>query len=236
MSKYFRKIRFEKIEQAVFFDIECATIEPELKEGTDLYESWKYKMRHEGLTTFEEYNEKFKTDGPLYSPFLKVVSIVCGYIKDNQLITKDYTGDDEKQLLQDFFTDLWKLTNSGKTHLVSFAGIGYDLPVVAFRAMVHGIDIHPWFDVAHQKEWNLEYCIDLNLYLRGTAFQNLSLLNAAVAFGLPSPKQSMSGDEVSNIYWSKSKKRMEKISDYCTIDVQTLALLLAKIMKIEVKL
>ena len=226
MSKYFRKIGFKGLNQAVVFDIECATIEPEIKEGTDLWESWKYKMRNEEV---QDLNEEFKKKGPLYLGFTKIVCMVLGYFQGDEIITKSYTGE-EKDLLVDFMKDFSKLVQSGKTHLVSFSGNGYDIPAVSFRCMVNGIEPHPYFDVACQKEWNMEYSIDLNNYLRGTAFTNLSLINAAVAFGLPSPKQSLSGDEVSNLYWDKDKKKMEKISDYCTQDVQVTAGILKKIV------
>lgn len=231
MSNYFKSVNFRDIKQGIFFDIEAATVVKELKEKTDLYESWKYKMRNEGLETFEQYDDEFKKSGPLYSPFARICCISSGYCTlENKLKVKEYKGEDEKVILTEFFQDLGKLVNNGRTHLISFAGLGYDMPVIAFRALVNGVEVHPTFDVFHQKEWNLKHCIDLNLYLRGTAFTNISLINAAVAFGLPSPKQSMSGDEVSNIYWGKGKDRIEKIGNYCSQDVLTTANILCKIM------
>lgn len=229
--KHLNKIGFRDLKQAIIFDIETASIEPELKEGTPLLESWTYKMRNESdITSFEELNDSFKKKAPLYPAFARVVSISMGYAQDNVLKVKEYKNGDEKALIQEFFNDLGVLVRSGKSHLVSYAGIGYDIPLVSFRAMVLGIPLHPMFDVAHQKEWNLDYCIDLNLYLRGTAFASMSLLNAAVAFGLPSPKQALSGDEVSELYWSKDKKRLDKIAAYCTQDVLTTANLFCKIL------
>lgn len=230
MSKYFRDINFKDIKQGIFFDIEAATVVKELKEKTDLYESWEYKMRNEGLETFEQYQEAFKKQGPLFLGFNRICCISMGYVSEGKLKVREYKGEDEKQILTEFYQDLNKLVNNGKTHLVSFSGLGYDLPVVSFRSLTNGVEIHPMFDIAHQKEWNLKHCIDLNLYLRGTAFTNISLINAAVAFGLPSPKQSMAGDEVSNIYWGKSKDRIEKIGNYCSQDVLTTANILCKIM------
>lgn len=233
MGKYLNKIGLKSIEQVVFFDVESATIVENLEEGTDLYESWKYKMRNEGFETYEQYNDSFKKNGPLYAPFAKVCSIVCGYVRDGKLVVKDYTGVDEAKLISDFFSDLGKLQQSGKRYLSGHSVIGYDCPLLSFRAMVHDLDINPWFDVAHQKEWNLEYIIDLHLYLKGTAFTSMSLINAAVAFGLPSPKQSMIGNEVSENYY---KGNLDKIRDYCICDTQTAALILAKILKVKIEL
>ena len=227
--KYFREIGFRNMEQAIIFDIESASITPTIKEGEALYESWKYKMRNEGDI---DIVQSFKEKSPLYAPFGRVVAISCGYVKGDEIKVKEYKGEDEAAILKEFFKDVKSLNEVGKSFLVGFSSIGYDMPFLAFRAMVNNVDIHPMFDVAHQKEWNLKYCIDLNLYLRGTSFTNMSLLNAAVAFGLPSPKQSLKGSEVSELFWSNGKNRMNKIGAYCTEDVLTTANILCKVLKV----
>ena len=57
-------------------------------------------------------------------------------------------GFDEAQLLQGFFQYFERL----KPRLVSFNGRGFDLPVLKYRAMVHGIQ-SPWLHQAGDK-WN----------------------------------------------------------------------------------
>lgn len=229
--KYFNKIKFKNLKQAIFFDIESASIEPELKKNTPLLESWQYKMRNDKeLDTFDKLNQSFKENAPLYSPFGRVCCISMGYAQDGKLKVKEYKGADEKEILEAFFADLLKLNQAGKTHLVSFSGNGYDCPFIFFRSIINGVNVHPMFDVGNQKEWGIEHSIDLNTFLRGTAFTNMSLLNVAVAMGLPSPKQSLKGDEVSSLYWSKTKDKFEKIGNYCTLDTLTTANIFCKIL------
>ena len=77
-------------EDLIFYDIETARAVDVLKEGTPLYEAWKYKARYQnelnkktGETfTVEEY---FYEKAPLYAPFGKVVTVVVGRIKDNKI-------------------------------------------------------------------------------------------------------------------------------------------------------
>jgi len=219
--RYLDEIGYRDIEQIVFFDIETAAVEPELIEGTPLATSWKYKMRHEGYTSFEEYAESFLSKAPLYAPFGKIVCISVGYVYQGNVRKKSYVGD-EPTIIKSFFADLAKLKNSEKImpkrFLAGFNVFAYDVPFVAFRAMVHKIKPDPWFDVAGMKQWNLKHIIDLSELLRGTMFASMSLLNVVTAFGLPSPKDELSGDGVTKAFY---EGKIDLISTYCEKDVES---------------
>lgn len=234
--KHFNKIGFKNIENAVFIDIETAAEEPKLTVDTPLYESWKYKQRNEEDLSYEALNKSYLDKAPLYSFSARVVTIVLGYVNNGKIKTKAYSHNDEKELLLNFFVDVEKFASLGKKFIVGYSTIGFDIPFIYFRALKHDLSIPTTFDVGCQKEWNLEYHIDLNSMLRGTAFNNMGLVNVCIAFGLPSPKVSLQGDGVSDLFWSKDKKKIQKIEAYCTEDVIAVIRIMTKILQIKIEI
>ncbi len=227
--RYLSEINFQNIEQILFFDIETASGEKELIKDTPLATSWMYKMRKEGFKTFKQYAESYAKQAPLYAPFGKIVCISVGYVNQGEVRKKSYVGE-EAEIIRNFFADLPKLKNSEKVtqkkFLSGFNVFAYDVPFVAFRAMIHGIKPDPWFDVAGLKTWNLKHIIDISDLLKGTMFASMSLLNALVAFGLPSPKEDIDGSEVSNAFYNGE---IQRISNYCERDVESTINLFNKI-------
>lgn len=226
--KYLKEIGYKHIKEVVFFDIETASCVENLEYGSDLAKSYAYKVRKEGIESFEELNEHFKKNAPLYAPFVRIVCISVGYMNNGELRKKSYVGE-EKDILQAFFTDIDQLIDrTGKKFLSGFNILAYDIPVISFRCMVHDTKIHPWFDVAGQKPWNLKHIIDISDLTRGTAFASLSLLNVSVAFGFPSPKEDIDGSEVSSAFY---RGEIDRISSYCERDIIATVQIFEKITK-----
>ena len=227
--RFLDEINCRDIEQILFFDIEAASGEQQLIKDTPTAKSWQYKMRKEGFKTFKQYADSYAQQAPLYAPFGKIVCISVGYVNQGEVRKKSYIGT-EKEILTQFFTDLPKLKNSEKVTQKKFlAGLNvfaYDVPFVAFRAMVNGMKPDPWFDVAGMKQWNLKHIIDISDLLRGTMFASISLLNAVTAFGLPSPKEDIDGSEVSKAFYNGE---IERIKEYCERDVDSTILLFTQI-------
>lgn len=227
--KYLKEIGYKNIEDVIFFDIETASCVEDLEYKSDLYNSYKYKIRKEAEDfTINDVKEHFKKNAPLYAPFARIVCISVGYLSNGQVRKKSYVGD-EKDLLQQFFSDMTLLiTKTGKKFLSGFNILAYDIPVISFRSMVHDIKTHEWFDVAGQKPWNLKHIIDLSDLTRGTAFASLSLLNVTVAFGFPSPKEDIDGSEVSSAFY---RGEIDRIASYCERDVEATVNIFRKITK-----
>lgn len=225
--KYLKEIGYKNIEEVVFFDIETASYVENLQEGSDLAKSYAYKVRKEDIESFEELNEHFKKNAPLYAPFAKIVCISVGYMNNGELRKKSYVGD-ELALIKAFFVDMERFSKTGKKFLSGFNILAYDIPVISFRCMVHDIQIHSWFDVAGQKPWNLKHIIDISDLTRGTAFASLSLLNVSVAFGFPSPKEDIDGSEVSSAFY---RGEIDRISSYCERDIIATVQIFNKITK-----
>lgn len=228
--RYLDEINFRSIEQVLFFDIETACGEEKLVKDTPTAVSWAYKMRKEKFKTFKQLSDSYEEQAPLYAPFGKIVCISVGYLHQGEVRKKSYTGT-EVEILEAFFGDLSKLKNvekaTKKVFLCGFNVFAYDVPFVAFRAMVNKVRVDPWFDVAGMKQWNLKHIIDVSDLLKGTMFASMSLLNAVTAFGLPSPKEDIDGSQVSKAFYSGE---IQRIAEYCERDVESTILLFNQII------
>lgn len=177
-----------KLDEVVFLNIE--TQQKELTEP--LKESWLYKMRHEkdlieeGKKTYEElYNEKAQ----YYPEFSIVTNINIAKIKDGVLKVKNFTGD-EKQILTDFNTTMNTIiANNKNTKLCGHFVIGFTIPFLCVRSIINKVEPCAAIDVAHLKPWEVT-AIDTQVLWKGTSIRSASLLNIAVALGLPIPKTS----------------------------------------------
>jgi len=209
----------------VFYDIETARAVDVLEEGTPLHDAWKYKARYQnelnkktGNTfTVEEY---FYEKAPLYAPFGKIVTIVVGRIKNNKILLKSYASYDEKELLQEFNSDLETVYKSNpNTKMVGFNSNGFDSPYILKRSVINGIKCASPIDEGGAKPWEMK-ALDLSKVWQGSAFYPDSLVAVATALGLPSPKDALDGSQVSTAFY---EGRLDEIVKYCLKDVETTA-------------
>lgn len=209
-----RKLFEYKEEKILFFDIETAPIVPELQLDTPLFDSWEYKVNKDGSKTNEEIIASYSKEAGLYPEFAKIVTIVVGKIKDGKihLITLDQK--DEVDILNSFNDILAR--NIGDT-LAGFVNLGFDTPFIFRRMFIKGIEPNNKLDHSGLKPWEVDE-IDLSKLWQGTSFNRASLINIATAFGLPSPKDDISGADVGRVYWEEGVKRIAK---YCRKDVAT---------------
>lgn len=128
---------------------------------------------------------------------------------------------DEAEIVRRFFDGL----DQFGPDLVSWNGSGFDLPVLNFRALRHGVTAARYWEVGDNEQsfrWN-NYLnrfhwrhMDLMDVLSGYQARGAARLDEiAVLLGLPG-KLGMSGDKV----WPKYLEgRVSEISDYCETDV-----------------
>jgi len=219
-----RELREKRLSNFVFIDIETARIVDELKLDTPLFDSWEYLKRRNGESN-EDLIASFKKEAGLYSEFSRIVCISVGRVSGDTLVMKSYDNEDEKELLSQFNSDLTKVyDHNAKTVFCGHAAIGFDIPFIFQRCMINQVEAHELLDVAGLKPWEVsETIIDTKELWRGTSFRPSSLINIAVAMGIPSPKDDISGAEVGDLYWSKEKDSVARIVKYCEKDVLTTA-------------
>jgi predicted PolB exonuclease-like 3'-5' exonuclease len=127
----------------------------------------------------------------------------------------------EKELISRFFDGIERYA----PNLVSWNGGGFDLPVLHYRSLIHGVTAPRYWDVGeHDREyrWN-NYLnrfhwrhVDLMDVLSGYQLRAAAPLDEIAALlGLPG-KQGMSGAHVWDAYRAGE---IEQIRDYCETDV-----------------
>lgn len=206
-----------KQEELIFFDIETARVVKDLEIDTPLYDSWAYKVNKDGKYTDEEVKSSYIDEAGLYPEFSKVVSIVVGKIVDSKIVLVTLDDPEEKTILNRFNK---LLERNIKDKLCGFVNIGFDSPFIFKRMIINGIQPHDKLDSSGLKPWELEE-IDLGVLWKGTSFSRASLINIATAFGLPSPKDDISGADVGRVYWEEGEEGLKRISKYCRKDVET---------------
>lgn len=102
---------------------------------------------------------------------------------------------------------------------------GFDLPFLACRYLANGMPVPPALNVVGLKPWEVPH-VDTCEMLKFGGRTAISLDDACLMMGIPSPKTSMHGSEVWQAY---RKGRIDEIVEYCTADVRATGQLLDRI-------
>ena len=129
----------------------------------------------------------------------------------------------EAEMLAGFFN----IIESRAPQLVSFNGRGFDMPVLKYRAMVHGLSCPRWFSEGdkwnnYESRYSTNYHLDLLEVLSDFgASARCSMHEVASAFGIPG-KLDTAGDDVRGMF---EGGEIDAIRNYCETDVCTTLLL-----------
>ncbi len=130
-------------------------------------------------------------------------------------------GSDEKHLIERFFDGLDRFTPD----LVSWNGTGFDLPVLHYRCLLHGVTAARYWELGDNDQsfryrnylsrfhWRHMDLMDILSGFQGRG--RVSLNDAAVLLGLPG-KLGMHGGEVWDAY---RRGEIARIRAYCETDV-----------------
>jgi 3'-5' exonuclease len=118
----------------------------------------------------------------------------------------------EKALISSFVDRITELA----PQLVTFNGSSFDLPVLRYRAMVHGVAV-PGLSLRPYFNRYTEDAVDLCDVLSSFSPQGKVMLHELCrVMGLPGKPDGMSGGEVEKYY---GEGRIREIADYCESDV-----------------
>jgi hypothetical protein len=130
-------------------------------------------------------------------------------------------GDSECEIIQRFFDGIEKYT----PQLVSWNGSGFDLPVLHYRGLIHGVRAPRYWDTGEDdrdfrynnyiSRYHMRHCdvMDLLALYQGRAVAPLDEI--AQLLGLPG-KLGMDGSQVWDAYLAG---RLAEIRNYCETDV-----------------
>jgi len=140
----------------------------------------------------------------------------------------------ERELIEGFFS----MISQRAPQLVSFNGRGFDIPVLKYRAMVHGIGCPRWFDEGdrynnYDARYSNRYHLDLlEAFSDFGASARCSLHEVASAFGVPG-KLDTSGGDVLDMFVAGE---IDAIRNYCETDVCSTMLLLLRLLHFQGRL
>ena len=192
----------------------------------------EFGRRYYGLDGLEDeavgqvmFGQRLQATGSEFLPLHqhRVVAISC-LLRSRDTLRVWSLGDgdaEEREIIQRFFDGLQQFGPD----LVSWNGSGFDLPVLHYRALRHGVTAPRYWETGDSDQsfrWN-NYLnrfhwrhLDLMDVLSGYQARAAARLDeVAVLLGLPG-KLGMSGDKV----WPKFLAgKIGEISDYCETDV-----------------
>lgn len=188
------------------------------------------EVSDEGVVELAQQRRRQATGGDFLPPHVqRVVAISCA-LRDRDTVrvwSLGAPGEDERSLVKRFFDGIDKYT----PQLVSWNGASFDLPVLHYRALVHGIVASRYWDMGDDdREFKFNNYIsrfhtrhlDLMDILAG--YQNRAwapLDEIAQLCGLPG-KLGMDGSQV----WPAFRRgEIEGIRNYCETDVANTYLL-----------
>jgi hypothetical protein len=213
MNSKFQKIN---IEDVLFFDAEVVRKNKELEIDSLEYQLYQKKTRNRETDEFltdEELQEDYKKRAALKIGYNKIVTIGVGFVKNNTPYIKSIEGTEE-EVIKIFC----ELTQQFK-YVCGANILAYDLPMIINNGWKYFnvVQVLPdQFLTSGKKQWNLDMVIDLMETFKGTHYYNSSVEEICYHFDIPTPKDDISGAEVSETYYNEG---IGRISTYVKKDV-----------------
>jgi len=215
------KVRLEKV---LFLDIETV---PQFyrfdelgEKGKELFEAKTRFLQKEDKTFNELYDER----AGIYAEFGKIVCISVGFVNETntgkKIRMKSFYHEDEETLLLQFKKLLNEHYNTDFHVLCGHNAKEFDFPYLCRRMLIHGIRLPHILDIAGKKPWEINHLDTMELWKFGDfkAYTSLALL--CHVFGIPTPKDDISGADVARVYYEEND--LERIKIYCEKDVVAL--------------
>lgn len=184
--------------------------------------------------SYDTCNDFYHQKAGLYAEFGKIVAISIGKFvdKDDKFYIRTITDRNEVTLLNQAVDSIKK---AGGSTLCAHNGNEFDFPYLMRRLIINNIPIPAILATFNKKPWELAFEDTMKMWGGSQWNYKVSLDLLANVLGLPSPKQNISGADVSKIYYDsfnvekddlpfeKETACLKTIGDYCAGDVLTLA-------------
>lgn len=214
------------IENVLFLDIETVPGFSTFSEMPDIFKKlWERKAETLKKEPEENAGSIYSRAG-IYAEFGRIICVSAGFFKGKEFRIKSFYGDDEFQLLRQFCKLLETYFNYEKKMLCAHNGKEFDFPFLARRILIHGLPLPGILDVAGKKPWEVQFLDTMELWKFGDYKHYTSLELLSAVFGIPTPKDDISGADIHRVYWQEHD--LERIRIYCQKDVLTVARLFLK--------
>lgn len=203
------------------FDIETV---PDVESGKRLYKLNSLSDKEAGEVMFTRRRQETGGNSDFIRHHLQQVVAISVVLATSSKFAVWTLGDaesSEQEILQRFFEGIEKYTPI----LVSWNGSGFDLPVIHYRSLLHGVQAPRYWESGKDDQgfkWNNylsrfhERHTDLMDVIAGYQYRSVApLTEIASMLGFPG-KMGMSGDKVWDAYLDGD---IEHIRNYCESDV-----------------
>jgi predicted PolB exonuclease-like 3'-5' exonuclease len=211
----------------LFIDIETASQYATLDEVDDrLIKLWQTKAEfqrknEDGMQDLSD-EQIYEKCASWFPEFGKIICISIGQVKFDESGVpqtsniRSFYGDDEKSILEEFNGTMQAIFNkNANVKLVGHNIKRFDMPWIVKRSLINQLKVPYQFHFQKQKPW--ENClVDTYEIWKFGGMNSTSLDLICGVMGIPSPKQEISNDQVSDRYWAGE---LEKIKTYCEGDV-----------------
>lgn len=171
-----------------------------------------------------DFQEAYARRASIFAEFGKIICISVGFINETstgrQLRLKSFYHDDEETLLLQFKKLLDEHYNTPYHLMCGHNAKEFDFPYICRRMLINGIELPSILNIAGKKPWEVGHLDTMELWKFGDykAYTSLALL--CHVFGIPTPKDDISGADVARVYYED--KDLERIKVYCEKDVVAL--------------
>lgn len=210
----------------LFLDIETVSQYSEFKE---VPEEWQDLWRHKAEGLIRDKTpvtpEELYGRAAIYAEFGKIVCISCGVLSgppaERKLSLKSFSGENEKELLLQFYELLHKWGSEGQKYLCAHNGKDFDFPYLCRRMIIHGMKIPSVLNLSGKKPWEVPHIDTMEMWKFGEYKNFISLNLLARTLGIATPKDDIDGSQVGEIFWNQ--RDLPRIVTYCQKDVVTVA-------------
>lgn len=155
-----------------------------------------------------------------FAEFNKIVCVCVGriYMGEGNVLKlgiRALTGT-EQEILDKLTVSLAK---SDLHQICAHNGKRFDFPVLIRKYLMYRKEVPPQLLVGGKKPWDLPWIDTMEIWGAGEWKYTVSLDMLSYLFGLPSPKQEISGADVGPLFYAGALK---DIISYCVLDVVTL--------------
>ncbi len=208
------------LHKILFLDIETV---PQSESYEQLDERWRelWDKKAQYLVKDEQTPSDVYQRAGIYAEFGKIICISAGFIDRNHKVhIKSFWGEDENALLTEFAELLNRYYNTNEHLLGAHNGKEFDFPYIARRMLINRIKLPNILDMAGKKPWQIPHIDTLEMWKFGDYKHYTSLDLMSHLFGIPTPKDDITGADVYRVYYEE--KDLERIVKYCEKDVVTL--------------
>jgi hypothetical protein len=221
----------------LFVDVETVSARAAYEDLSELMKrEWTRKASFIRQRNDETDAELYFKRAGIYAEFGKVIVISVGifHTLDNgetELRIKCISGDDEKELLENFRETVMKF-DQAQLRMCAHNGREFDFPYLCRRMLVNGIMLPSSLNMAGKKSWEIRHLDTMDLWKFGDYKSYTPLELLAGLFKIEAVyEDAIDGSEVNHTY--HVEQSLEKVARYCKRNVALLAQVFLRLQSLE---